>query len=133
MARNAIYVGGKEIIRRYVGNKIVWRKFYYKQIFSGNYFVHMRGTEGLDLVLDIYSNHSQELVGNFGEGKVEFNGGVVSFSRLNGRFINDSNIRNNRQVVTITFFNSYDKDTFRSYYSQTTINENIKVFIKAYK
>ena len=93
----------------------------------------MRKTEGLDLVLDIYSNNSQELVGNFGEGKIEFNGYVVSFSRLNGRFINDSNIRNNRQIVTITFFNSHDKDTFHSYYSQTTINENIKVFIKAYK
>ena len=115
MERNAIYVGGKEIIRRYVGNKIVWRKFYYKQIFSGNYFVHFREREGVDLVLEIYSNNSQELVGNFGEGKIEFNEYVVSFSRLNGRFINDSSTQSNRQIVTITFFNRNDKDIFKSY------------------
>ena len=27
MAREGIYVGGKEIIQRYVGNKLVWEKF----------------------------------------------------------------------------------------------------------
>ena len=100
---------------------------------GGNYFVHFREREGVDLVLEIYSNNSQELVGNFGEGKIEFNEYVVSFSRLNGRFINDSSTQSNRQIVTITFFNRNDKDIFKSYYSQTTFNENIKVFIKAYK
>ena len=33
MEREGIYVGDKEIVRRYVGDKLVWRKAYYQYAF----------------------------------------------------------------------------------------------------
>lgn len=42
MAREGIYVGGKEIIQRYVGNRLVWEKWKYlnsfKTILKGSFY-----------------------------------------------------------------------------------------------
>lgn len=130
MTRNAIYVGGKEIIRRYVGNKIVWRKSYYTLVLSGMYIVLINNRNGLEKEFKIYGDGLHRLVGNMGEGKIELNGNTALFESLKCDLINGRYDDAEHQRAIITFLNQQDTDLFvNSSYDSI----DIKIFKKVYK
>lgn len=55
MAREGIYIGGHEIIERYVGNKLVWKKR--REIFIGSVDADGWRTTGVDSVASFYSKN----------------------------------------------------------------------------
>lgn len=130
MARVGIYIGDKEIIRRYVGDKIVWRKSYYTQVYSGRYIVLINDRNGLEKEFKIYGDGFKQLVGNMGEGKIELNDNTALFKSLKCEFINGRYDDAEHYSAIITFLNQQDKDLFvKSDYHHT----NIKIFKKVYK
>ena len=130
MARVGIYVGGKEIIRRYVGDKIVWRKAYYTQVYSGLYTITINERQGLEKEFQIYGDGFHQLVGSLGEGKIELNGNIAQFTSLNCEFVSGSYYSVEHQKAIITFLTQNDKNIFQT----NRINDaNIKIFKKVYK
>lgn len=130
MAREGIYVGGKEIVRRYVGDKLVWRKIYYEQVYSGTYVVTIDERPGLEKEFKIYGDGLHRLVGNLGEGKIELNGSIASFKSLNCEFVSGSYYALEHQKAIITFLTQNDKNIIQT----NRVNDaNIKIFKKVYK
>lgn len=129
MEREGIYVGGKEIIRRYVGDKIVWRKSYYQNAFGRFGDVIVRNSDGLSL--NFYVSGGDLNTGFSGfirEGKVKLNDIEVNFSTVQiGE--DDRNLSGSYSSIKITFFNQYDKSRFE----QTTYRSvSFSIKSKAY-
>lgn len=112
MAREGIYVGGKEIVRRYVGDKIVWRKAYYQNAFGRFGNVLVRNSDGLSLNFfvsqgDLNTGYS----GFIRNGRIKLNDIEVEFSTVqNGEY--DRNLSGQYSSIKVTFFNQYDKNRF---------------------
>ena len=130
MARVGIYVGGKEIIRRYVGDKIVWRKAYYTQVYSGLYGVEINERQGLEKEFKIYGDGFHGLVGHLGEGGIELNGKIALFNSLDCEHVSGGYRDVEHQKAIITFLNQNDKNLFLNGHIYSA---NIKIFKKAYK
>lgn len=128
MARNGIYVGGKEIIRRYVGDKIVWRKSYYAQVFSHRAEIEIQDKYGLAIELQIYRYDTRYYNGTIDDGRLEVDGKIAYFRRLEADLYTNSYNNRTYNRIVITFFNQSDKEKFLW---QTFTN--IKIFKKAYK
>lgn len=132
MARNGIYVGGKEIIRRYVGDKIVWRKSYYAQAFASRGDVDTKEINELKAEFQYYymGGSGSPFTGTIEDGRVELNNYTAYFSRLEADI--STNSYNNRTYnrIVITFLNKSDKEKFSW---RQLVNANLKIFKKAYK
>lgn len=130
MARNAIYVGGKEIIRRYVGNKIVWRKSYYAQEFSGRYYVKTQDHSGLKMEFRVYGASYASYIKTIGDGRLELEGNIAFFSKLEADIYTNSYNNETYNRLIITFLNQSDKNKFLW---KIFSSADIKIFKKAYK
>lgn len=130
MARNGIYVDGKEIIRRYVGNKIVWRKSYYTEAYSGRGDVHTEDGSGLKIEFQFYSHAYSTFTGTLGEGRVELEGRIALFSKLEAAIYTNSYNNRTYNRMIFTFVNESDKKKFLGY---SFSNQELRIFKKAYK
>lgn len=128
MAREGIYVGGKEIIRRYVGDKIVWKKAYYEQVFARRVDIETNETTSGGIVIKIYSYSSGFYNGTIDDGRLEIDGNIAYFSRLEADLYTDSYNNRTYNRIYVTFLNPSDKNKFL--WKRLT---NIKIFKKAYK
>ena len=131
MAREGIYVGGKEIIRRYVGDKIVWRKAYYTKEYSDRGNVNIQNYAGLKIEFQFRTGSAYSgFTGTLGEGRVELEGRNVFFSKLEADIYTDSyNYRTYNRLI-FTFVNESDKKKFLGY---SFSNQELRIFKKAYK
>ena len=130
MARQGIYVGGKEIIRRYVGDKIVWRKSYYAQVFASRGDVDTQEKNELKVEFQYHyiGASASPFNGTIEEGRIELDNYTAYFSRLEADvYTNSYNNRTYNRIV-VTFLNQSDKNKFL-----WKIFNNIKIFKKAYK
>ena len=128
MAREGIYVGGKEIVRRYVGDKIVWRKSYYAQAFSNSGSIEIRDKDGLTIELQIYAYGTHVYNGTIDDGRLEVDGKIAYFRRLEADIYTNSYNNRTYNRMVITFLNQSDKNQFL--WKTFT---NIKIFKKEYK
>lgn len=128
MARQGIYVGGKEIIRRYVGDKIVWRKAYYAQVFAHRGSIETEDTTVSKIEIQIYSYGSTVYTGTIDDGRLEIDGNIAYFSRLEADLYTNSYNNRTYNRIVVTFLNQSDKNKFL--WKRLT---NIKIFKKAYK
>lgn len=128
MAREGIYVGGKEIVRRYVGDKIVWRKAYYAQVFAHRGNMETNETTSGGIVIQIYSYSSGFYNGTIDDGRLEIDGNIAYFSRLEADLYTDSYNNRTYNRIYVTFPNQSDKNKFL--WKKLT---NIKIFKKEYK
>lgn len=128
MAREGIYVGGKEIIRRYVGDKIVWKKAYYEQVFARRVDIETNETTSGGIVIKIYSYSSGFYNGTIDDGRLEIDGNIAYFSRLKADLYTDSYNNRTYNRIYVDFPNQSDKNKFL--WKKLT---NIKIFKKAYK
>lgn len=130
MAREGIYVGGKEIVRRYVGDKIVWRKSYYAQVFASRGDVNIQDISGLKIEFQFHFQGYSGFTGNLEEGRVELDGRTALFSKLEADIY--TNTYNNRTYnrLVFTFANESDKNKFLW---KEFINKELRIFKKAYK
>ena len=129
MAREGIYVAGKEIIRRYVGNKLVWRKAYYQYAFGRSGDVIVRNSDGLSLNFFVAQGDlNTGYAGFIREGKIKLNNIEANFSTVkNGEY--DRDLDGKYSSIKVTFFNQYDKSRFQ----QTTYrNASFSIKSKAY-
>lgn len=128
MARNGIYVGGKEIIRRYVGDKVVWRKSYYAQVFSHRGEIEIQDKYGLTIELQVYAYGTTVYNGTIDDGRIEVDGNIAYFRRLEADLYTNSYNNRTYNRMVITFLNQSDKNKFL--WKKFT---NVKIFKKAYK
>ena len=130
MAREGIYVGGKEIVRRYVGDKIVWRRSYYAQVFASRGDVNIQDISGLKIEFQFHFQAYSGFTGNLEEGRVELDGRTALFSKLEADIY--TNTYNNRTYnrLVFTFANESDKNKFLW---KEFINKELRIFNKAYK
>lgn len=132
MAREGIYVGGKEIIRRYVGDKIVWRKSYYIKEYSEIGNVEVQNNVGLKIELQFrrvgygYGGYT----GTLAEGRVELEGRTALFSKLEADIYTNSYNNRTYNRLIFTFVNESDKNKFLGY---SFSNQELRIFKKAYK
>lgn len=130
MTREGIYVGNKEIVRRYVGDKIVWRKSYYTKAFSRSGDVKISDRTGLQIEFHLYGIGYRGFTGSVEEGKVEIGGITGLFSKLEADiYTNSYNNRTSNRFI-FTFLNQIDKNKFLG---RTFSNEELRVFKKVYK
>lgn len=129
MEREGIYVGDKEIVRRYVGDKLVWRKAYYQNAFERFGEVIVRNSDGLSLNFFVFGGDlNTGFAGFIRNGKVELNNIEVNFSTVQiGDY--DNNLQGTYSSIKVTFFNQYDKSRFEQ---KTYRNVNFSLKSKAY-
>lgn len=132
MAREGIYVGGKEIVRRYVGDKIVWRKAYYAQAFASRGDVDTQEKDGLKVEFQYHykGGSGSPFNGTIEDGRVELNNYTAYFSRLEADIYTNSYNNRTYNRIVITFLNKSDREKFL--WKQLT-DANLKIFKKAYK
>lgn len=130
MAREGIYVGGKEIVRRYVGDKIVWRKAYYVKHYSKVSDVSVQDQSGLRIELQVGGYDYSGFTGTLEEGRVELEGRIALFSKLEGDIYTNSYNNKTYNRLIFTFVNESDKSKFLGFYFR---NQEIRIFKKVYK
>lgn len=129
MAREGIYVSGKEIIRRYVGDKIVWRKSYYQNAFGRFGNVLVRNSDGLSLNFfvskgDLNTGYS----GFIRNGKIKLNDIEANFLTVQDG-VYDDNLSGQYSSIKVTFLNQYDKNRFEQ---KLYTNVSFSIKSKAY-
>lgn len=130
MAREGIYVGGKEIVRRYVGDKLVWRKAYYQYAFARQGDVIVRNSDSLSLNFFVAGGDGNTgYAGFIREGKIKLNDIEVSFSTVQSG-VYDGNLSGSYSSIKVTFFNQYDKSRFEQ---KTYGNAKFTITSKVYK
>lgn len=130
MAREGIYVGGKEIVRRYVGDKIVWRKAYYAQAFAGRGDVNIEDISGLKIEFQFHYQEYSGFTRDLEEGRVELDGRTALFSKLEADIYTNSYNNRTYNRLVFTFANESDKNKFLW---KEFINKELRIFNKAYK
>lgn len=130
MAREGIYVGGKEIVRRYVGDKIVWRKAYYTKAYSTIRNVDVQDQSGLKIELQISMHGYDGFTGTLEEGRVELEGRMALFSKLEADIYTNSYNNETYNRLIFTFVNESDKKKFLGFYFR---NQEMRIFKKVYK
>lgn len=130
MAREGIYVGGKEIVRRYVGDKIVWRKSYYVKRHSKVSDISVEDQSGLRIEFQVSGYGYSGFTGTLEEGRVELEGRTALFSKLEGDIFTNSYNNHTYNRLIFTFVNESDKKKFLGL---SFINKEIRIFKKEYK
>ena len=105
--REGIYVGGHEIIERYVGSRLVWEKWVFVKQIDISEEVSTSGGGGLTVSLEIERN-GQRNTGRWGNGKSIIAGRTILVKSATAEIYTNS--WNN----TLEFYNSTDKDQFLS-------------------
>lgn len=135
MARVGIYVGGKEIVRRYVGDKLVWQKWKWRQIMEVTRRDEI-ATSTSESVRALYitrnfvvGSDTQIYTGKGNSGYVTFDGKVMQVQLLSGETGNRGRWASDQNVVRIQFVNPNDVWYImdrRNSYTSFTITERYK-------
>lgn len=135
MSRVGIYVGGKEIVRRYVGDKLVWQKWKWRQIMevTRRDEIETSTSEGVRALYItrnfVVGSDTQIYTGKGNSGYVTFDGKVMQVQLLSGETGNRGRWASDQNVVRIQFVNPNDvwyiMDRKNSYTS-FTITERYK-------
>ena len=135
MSRVGIYVGGKEIVRRYVGDKLVWQKWKWRQIMEVTRRDEIE-TSTSESVRALYiirnfvvGSDTQIYTGKGNSGYVTFDGKVMQVQLLSGETGNRGRWASDQNVVRIQFVNPNDVWYImdrRNSYTSFTITERYK-------
>lgn len=128
--REGIYVGGHEIVQRYVGNRLVWQKnkwsTIYQNVFSGT------PTSMGDLILKFtiryqrgFSNYSGHQ-GTFGSGYISIDGLTATFSSIRLDRAENSSSGDDFQYITVTFVNTADKYKFLRQFDNKVLTISVR-------
>jgi hypothetical protein len=111
--REGIYVGGHEIIERYVGSKLVWEKsMFVKQIdVSEEISISGGGESTVSLVVE---RNEYRNTGRWGNGKLIIAGRTILIKSATAEIYTDSWNSRSYYKVTLEFYNSADKSNFLS-------------------
>lgn len=135
MARVGIYVGGKEIVRRYVGDKLVWQKWKWRQIMevTRRDEIETSTSEGVRALYItrnfVVGSDTQIYTGKGNSGYVTFDGKVMQVQLLSGKTGNRGRWASDQNVVRIQFVNPNDVWYImdrRNSYTSFTITERYK-------
>ena len=135
MARVGIYVGGKEIVRRYVGDKLVWQKWKWRQIMevTRRDEIETSTSEGVRALYItrnfVVGSDTQIYTGKGNSGYVTFDGKVMQVQLLSGETGNRGRWASDQNVVRIQFVNPNDVWYIvdrRNSYTSFTITERYK-------
>lgn len=131
MAREGIYVDGKEIVARYFGDKLVWRKNTEKLLFSLPVSGYWSTTPGNQLAVqisekstssthtDVETTISRVSVGDRSWEATKFG---FFYTHMYGDYY--------RQYIRITFKNLYDKSQFQQFMNLQPYQVMIKLYRK---
>lgn len=135
MAREGIYIGGKEILERYVGDKLVWSKWKWRQIMEVTRSDKIE-TSTAESVRALYitrnfvvGSDTQIYTGKGNSGYVTFDGKVMQVQLLSGETGNRGRWASDQNVVRIQFVNPNDVWYImdrRNSYTSFTITERYK-------
>lgn len=135
MTRVGIYVGGKEIVRRYVGDKLVWQKWKWRQIMevTRRDEIETSTSEGVRALYItrnfVVGSDTQIYTGKGNSGYVTFDGKVMQVQLLSGETGNRGRWASDQNVVRIQFVNPNDVWYImdrRNSYTSFTITERYK-------
>ena len=112
--REGIYVGGREIVERYVGSRLVWEKWVFVKKVDVREKVSVNEVEALKISLDVERKTEYNATGNLGYGKLTIVGRTVIVKSANADIY--TNNWNNRSYyrVTLEFYNAADKNLVSS-------------------
>ena len=128
--REGIYVGGHEIVRRYVGDKIVWQKKVYNAILERYSVILVSQSDGLSLIFSVcQSIISENFPRYLSNGKIKLDDTEALFSSMQGG-VTDNRIAGNFYHLKVTFLSETDKNKFeRGRYP----GSKITIFEKTYR
>ena len=111
--REGIYVGGHEIVERYVGSRLVWEKWVFVKQIDISEEVSISGGSGLTVSLEM-ERYRYRSTGRWGNGKLIIAGRTILVKSAAAEIYTSS--RNDRSYynITLEFYNSTDKDQFLS-------------------
>lgn len=111
--REGIYVGGHEIVERYVGSRLVWEKsMFVKQIdVSEEISISGGGESTISLVVE---RNGYRNTGHWGNGKLIIAGRTILIKSATAEIYTDSWNSRSYYKVTMEFYNPSDKNYFLS-------------------
>ena len=101
MAREGIYIGNKEVVERYIGNKLVWEKL--KLLFSGKEMI-------------FYNSFSREVSILNQELSLE----NVKAIEINGQKISVSSVRKGANITVFKFVDSSNEFERKTNFKRST-------------
>ena len=111
--REGIYVGGHEIVERYVGSRLVWEKRVFVKQIDISEEVSISGGSGLTVSLETERN-GQRNTGRWGNGKLIIAGRTILVKSATAEIYTNSWNNRSYYKITLEFYNSTDKDQFLS-------------------
>lgn len=111
--REGIYVGGHEIVERYVGSRLVWEKWVFVKQIDISEEVSISGGSGLTVSLETERN-GQRNTGRWGNGKLIITGRTILVKSATAEIYTNSWNNRSYYKITLEFYNSTDKDQFLS-------------------
>ena len=111
--REGIYVGGHEILERYVGSRLIWEKWVFVKRIDISEEVSISGGSELTVLLTVARN-GQRSTGRWGNGKLIIAGRTILVKSVTAEMYTDSFNNRTYYKVTVEFYNSTDKNQFLS-------------------
>jgi hypothetical protein len=111
--REGIYVGGHEIVERYVGSRLVWEKWVFVKQIDISEEVSISGGSGLTVSLETERN-GQRNTGRWGNGKLIIAGRTILVKSATAEIYTNSWNNRSYYKITLEFYNSTDKNQFLS-------------------
>lgn len=111
--REGIYVGGHEIVDRYVGSRLVWEKWVFVKQIDISEEVSISGGSGLTVSLETERN-GQRNTGRWGNGKLIIAGRTILVKSATAEIYTNSWNNRSYYKITLEFYNSTDKNQFLS-------------------
>lgn len=111
--REGIYVGGREIVERYVGSRLVWEKSMFVKQIDVSEEISISGGGELTVSLKVEWN-GQRNTGRWGNGKLIIADQTILIKSATAEFYTDSWNSRSYYQVTLEFYNSTDKNYFLS-------------------
>lgn len=111
--REGIYVGGHEIVERYVGSRLVWERWVFVKQIDISEEVSISGGSGLTVSLETERN-GQRNTGRWGNGKLIIAGRTILVKSATAEIYTNSWNNRSYYKITLEFYNSTDKNQFLS-------------------
>ena len=128
--REGIYVGGHEIVRRYVGDKIVWQKKIYNAILERYSVILVSQSDRLSLIFSVsQSIISENFPRHLSNGKIKLDDTEALFSYMQGG-VTDNRFAGNFYHIKVTFLSETDKNKFET---GRYPSSKITIFEKTYR
>lgn len=111
--REGIYVGGREIVERYVGSRLVWEKSMFVKRIDVSEEISVSGGGELTVSLIVERNEYRN-TGRWGNGKLIIAGRTILIKSATAEIYTDSWNSRSYYKVTLEFYNQADKNYFLS-------------------